>query len=157
MPIKQSDSYDIFDIPLTNMSFTPDVAASALSPTEYSSGLNVEVGVRGIKKVNGEQDILGAFTDPLIYVDAGFRAEGQFVYIVATLNASNQAKWFLMDMAGNISNITPGVGGNPNVFLTGYTTDTPITGSWIGNAFVVNDTIRAPMYLKSTATGTLSL
>ena len=43
--------YTRFRSPLANMSFTPDVPPSALGPTEYNSGLNVETDVRGGKKV----------------------------------------------------------------------------------------------------------
>ena len=147
MAIKSNqDAYDFAPVPLTNMSFTPDVAPSALGPSEYNAGLNVETDVRGIKKVNGEVDLLNSFSDPMIYVDGGFRTEGNFWYIVATLGDSG-AKWFAMNTSGGITDITPGGG-----YLSGYTTDTPITGSWIGNTFIVNDTLRAPMYLKSTNT-----
>jgi len=58
--------------PFVNMSFTPDVPSNALGPNEYSSGLNVEADVRGIKKVAGEQNILASVPGHIIFVEAGY-------------------------------------------------------------------------------------
>jgi len=133
------------------MSFTPDVPSNALGPNEYNSGRNVEADVRGIKKIYGEQEILSAIPNLPIFMDGGFRSETQWVYIVATRDSSNQGRWYLITSAG-ISNITPGVGANPSVFLTGYTADINITTSWVGSVFFINDGLSAPMYLLPTAT-----
>lgn len=133
------------------MSYTPDVPSNALSPNEYNSGKNVEADVRGIKKVLGEQEILSVIPNQVIYVDSGFRSETQWVYIVATRNTSSQGFWYMLTATG-ISNITPGVGANPSVYLTGYTEDLNITTAWVGNVFFINDTLGAPMYFLPTST-----
>ena len=136
--------------PFTNMSFTPDVPSNALGPLEYNSGKNIEADVRGIKKVFGEQEILSTITDKIIFVDGGFRSETTWVYIVATRNSSNQGKWWMITSYG-ISNITPGVGSNPSVYLSGYTDDLNITTSWVGSVFFINDTLNNPMYFLPTS------
>ena len=135
--------------PFTNMSFTPDVPSNALGPNEYNSGRNVEADVRGIKKIFGEEEILTAIPADPIFMEGGDRTETQWVYIIATRNASNEGKWYMLTSAG-ISNITPGVGANPAVFLTGYTADLNITTSWVGGVFFANDTLRNPMYFLPT-------
>ena len=142
--------YQRYKTPLANMSFTPDVPSSALQPNEYSDGLNVETDVRGIKKIYGEAEILSTISDQVIYMEGGFRTETNWVYIVATRNSSSQGKWFMITSSG-ISNITPGYGSNPSVFLSGYTADLNITTSWVGGVFYVNDTLNNPIYLLQTA------
>ena len=137
--------------PFANMSFTPDVPSNALGPNEYSSGLNVEADVRGIKKVFGEIDIATAIPNLPIYMDGGFRSETSWVYIIATRDSSNHGRWYMVTATG-ISNITPGVGANPSVYLTGYTENLNFTTSWVGNVFFINDGISAPMYFLPTAT-----
>ena len=132
--------------PFTQMSFTPDVPSNALFANEYNSGLNVECDVRGIRKVAGEQEILGAITGNVIFLDGGFRGT-DWTYIAAT----REGKWYKITSAG-VSNITPGVGANPSVALSGYTDDTNITTSWVGSVFFINDSLRPPMYFLSTAT-----
>ena len=143
--------YQRLRTPFPQMSFTPDVPSNALGPNEYNSGRNVEADVRGIKKIYGEQEILSTIPNLPIFMDGGFRSETQWVYIVATRDSSNQGRWYLITSAG-ISNITPGVGANPSVFLTGYTADINITTSWVGSVFFINDGLSAPMYLLPTAT-----
>jgi hypothetical protein len=133
------------------MSFTPDVPSNALGPNEYNNGLNVEADVRGIKKIGGEEEILSTISDMPIFMEGGFRSENQWCYIVATRNSSSQGKWFLINSAG-ISNITPGVGGNPSVYLPNYTENINITTSFVGNVFFINDGISNPMYLLPTNT-----
>jgi hypothetical protein len=142
-----ADDYTRLRTPFTNMSFTPDVPSNALGTNEYNQGLNVETDVRGVKKVAGEEAILSAIPGNPIFIDGGFRSEASWVYIVATL----EGKWYMITSSG-ITNITPGVGANPNVALSGYTNDTNITTSWVGNVFFINDTLRAPMYFLPTAT-----
>jgi hypothetical protein len=143
--------YQRLRTPLTNMSFTPDVPSNALGPNEYNSGLNVETDVRGIKKIFGEQEILTAIPAGPIFMEGGFRSESSFVYIVATRDSSSHGKWYMVTTAG-VTNITPGVGSNPNVYLTGYIADLNITTSWVGNVFFINDTLNNPMYFLPTAT-----
>lgn len=136
--------------PFLGMSFTPDVPSNALGPNEYNSGLNVETDVRGIKKIYGEEQILSTIPNEIIFMEGGYRSESQWVYLVATRNSSSEGKWYMLT-SGGITNITPGVGANPSVFLTGYTADLNITLSIVGNVFFINDTINNPMYFLPTA------
>jgi hypothetical protein len=139
-------SYTPIRTPFVNMSFTPDVPSNALGPNEYNSGRNVEADVRGIKKIGGEEEILSAIPGNPIFVEGEFRGS-EWTYIVAT----REGKWYKITSSG-ISNITPGVGANPNVALSGYSDDTNITTSCVGNVFFINDGLRPPMYLLATAT-----
>lgn len=139
-------SYTPLRTPFLNMSFTPDVPSNALGPNEYNSGLNVEADVRGIKKISGEEEILSAIPGHPIFLEGGFRGT-EWTYIVAT----REGKWYKLT-SGGIANITPGVGANPNAALSGYSDDTNITSSWVGNVFFINDTLRPPMYFLATAT-----
>jgi hypothetical protein len=132
--------------PFLNMSFTPDVPSNALGANEYNNGLNVEADVRGIKKISGEEAILSQVPGSPVFVDGGFRGT-IWTYIVAT----NAGKWYAVTASG-ITNITPGVGANPNAALSGYTDDVNITTSWVGNVFFINDALRPPMYFLPTAT-----
>jgi len=136
--------------PFTNMSFTPDVPSNALGPNEYNSGRNVEADVRGVKKIFGEEEILTAIPADPIFMEGGYRSETQWVYIVATRNSSSHGKWYMLTSAG-ITNITPGVGANPAVYLPGYTADLNITSAWVGGVFFANDTLNNPMALLATA------
>lgn len=136
--------------PFTSMSFTPDIPSNALGPNEYNSGKNIEADVRSIKKIFGEAQIASTITDMPIFMEGGFRSETSWVYIVATRNSSSQGKWWMITATG-ISNITPGVGANPSVYLPGYTEDINITFSWVGNVFFINDAISNPMYFLPTS------
>lgn len=142
--------YQRLRTPFLNMSFTPDVPSNALGPNEYNSGLNVETDVRGVKKIFGEQEILSAIPYTPIFMDGGFRSESSFVYIVCTIDV-NKGYWYMITQSG-ITNITPGVGGDPNAYLADYSEDVNITCSWVGNVFFINDTLRPPMYFLPTAT-----
>ena len=133
--------------PFLNLSFTPDVPSNALGPNEYNSGLNIEADVRGIKKVSGEQTVLSAVPGHTIFMDGNYRTDGVWVYIAAT----REGKWYQIT-ASSITNITPGFGANPAVFLSGYNDDLNITTSWVGGVFFINDTLRAPMYYRPTDT-----
>jgi hypothetical protein len=142
--------YQRIKTPFVNMSFTPDVPSNALSPSEYNSGYNVETDVRGIKKIFGEEEILTAVPNYAIFMEGGFRSETNWVYIVATRDSSSHGRWYMVTTSG-VSNITPGVGANPSVYLTGYTADLNITTSWVGNVFFINDTLSNPMYFLPTS------
>ena len=144
-----SDQYTPARTPFLNLSFTPDVPSNALGPNEYNSGLNVEADVRGIKKIGGEEEILSTITDMPIFIDGGFRSEVSWVFIVATRDSSSHGKWWMITSSG-ITNITPGVGANPSVYLPGYTEDINITTSWVGSVFFINDGISNPMYFLPT-------
>lgn len=133
--------------PFLNMSFTPDVPSNALGPNEYNSGKNIEADVRGIKKIGGEQLILSTIPGNVVFVDGGFRDASNWVFIAAT----REGKWYMLTASG-ISNITPGVGANPNVALSGYSDNVNITTSWVGSVFFINDGLRSPMYFLPTAT-----
>lgn len=139
--------YQRLRTPLTNMSFTPDVPSNALGPNEYNVGRNIETDVRGIKKIDGEVAVLSAIPGNPIYIEGGYRSETNFVYIVAT----SQGKWYMVT-SSSVSNITPGVGANPNVSLSGYSSDTEITSSVVGGVFFFNDGLRPPMYFIPGAT-----
>lgn len=141
--------YSRLRTPFTSMSFTPDVPSNALGPNEYNIGKNIEADVRTIKKIFGEVQIASTITDMPIFMEGGFRSETNWVYIVATRNSSSQGKWWLITATG-ISNITPGVGGNPSAYIAGYTEDINITSSWVGNVFFINDTLQNPMYFLPT-------
>jgi len=136
--------------PFVNMSFTPDVPSNALAPNEYNSGYNVETDVRGIQKIFGEEEILTAVPNQAIFMEGGFRNETTWVYIVATRDSSDHGRWYMVTTAG-VTNITPGYGANPSVYLTGYNNDINITTSWVGNVFFINDTLSNPMYFLPTA------
>lgn len=139
-------SYTPLRTPFLNMSFTPDVPSNALGPSEYNIGLNVEADVRGIKKISGEEEFLADIPGHPVYWEGGFRSN-VWTYIVAT----REGKWYALTEFG-ITNITPGVGANPSVALSGYSDDVDITSSWVGNVFFINDGLRNPMYWLADAT-----
>jgi len=139
--------------PFTNMSWTPDVPASALQPTEYNDGLNIETDVRSVKTVAGEEYILSAVPagERPIFVTGGFRNNNVWWYIVATLDANDDGRWYAIN-AGGITNVTPGVGSNPSASIAGYSDIVPITASWNGTILFINDSVQAPMYLLPSGT-----
>ena len=108
-------------IPFTNMSFTPDVPASALGANEYNSGYNIETDTRGIRAVFGDEYILqqlssanGVVGTP-IFLTSGYRGVSNQIYwlVFATVDDSGAGRWYMQDSAG-ITEITPSGG------LTGY-------------------------------------
>ena len=142
--------YEETRIVLSNMSFTPDVPSAALSPNEYNSGQNVETDTRGIRSVFGDETILTDLFGQAIFVTGGYRDNNEWWYIVCTLvenGGTIEARWFGINDQGNQVNLTPGVGGDPNAFLSGYTETTSITDTWNGTTVLINDSINAPMYL----------
>jgi hypothetical protein len=141
-------TYKEFKVPLSNMSFTPDVPSQALAPLEYNSGRNVETNVRGIQTVLGDELILSSVPagEQPIFVTAGYRSNQVYWYIVATRNSSNHGRWYGITESG-ITNITPGVGGNPSAYIAGYVENISITDSWNGTYLFINDSVQAPMYL----------
>ena len=124
-------------IPLSKMSFTPDVPAAALGPNEYNSGRNVESDVRGIRSVAGDEEILSYVPGTPTYVTGGYRLGGEWWFVVATTQgkywASNGGAW---------QDITPNVGD-----FTGYNQATNITESWSGTVLFLNDEHNPPMFL----------
>ena len=144
-------------IPFTNMSFTPDVPASALGANEYNSGYNIETDTRGIRAVFGDEYILqqlssanGVVGTP-IFLTSGYRGVSNQVYwlVFATVDDSGAGRWYMQDSAG-ITEITPSGG------LTGYYAGMPITDCWNGTVLFLNDSLYPPMYLLSTD-GTLRM
>jgi len=142
--------YSRLRTPFGQMSFTPDVPSNALGPNEYNSGKNIEADVRTIKKIFGEKEICSTIPDMPIFMEGGFRSETSWVYVVATRNASNHGKWWLITSTG-ITNITPGVGANPAIYIPNYTDDINITTAWVGSVFFFNDGMNNPAYLLQTA------
>ena len=86
----------------TNMSFTPDVPSSSLSPTEYNAGLNVETNVRGVNSVAGDEYILSTIPGHIIYVSGGFRSGLTWWYVVATV----EGYWYGINDAGQWQTFT---------------------------------------------------
>lgn len=139
-----------FKTALGNMSWTPDVPSSALQPTEYNSGLNVETNTRGVRSVFGDEQILSAIPGKPIFVSSGYRAGDNFWFIVAAISNVSEGRWYAIDKDG-YTNITPGFGADPNAFIPGYRDDLPITDSWNGTVLFLNDSVTAPMYLLPDA------
>ena len=130
------ENLNIIKTSLGNISFTPDIPSSALSPTEYNSGYNIESDTRGIRSCMGDEYILSAIPGNVIYSTGGFLSSEVFSFICAT----SQGQWYHMTDAG-ISNITPSFGS----FGT-YDNSTVITATWNGNIVFFNDMINPPMY-----------
>jgi hypothetical protein len=127
--------------PFQKMSFTPDIPSGSLGPNEYNIGLNVETDTRGIKKINGEEDILDIIPGDPIFVTSGFRVAQNFWFIVA----NTAGEWYGITEAGIIE-LTPLAA---SYISDEYTHTTPITASWNGNVLFINDSINPPMYLLS--------
>jgi len=134
--------------PFTNMSFTPDVPSSALGANEYNAGQNIETNTRGVNSVAGDQYILPAITGNQIFITSGFGSDGIYYFIVATA----QGKWWQINEAGGITDITPSVG-----TFTGYSTNTVITDSWNGTVVFLNDQVNPPMYFEPGTYGQIRL
>jgi len=141
--------YTPLRVPFANFSFTPDVPSNALAPNEYNAGYNVEADVRGLKKVDGETSILSSIPGNVIFIEGGFRGGNLWSYIAAT----SAGVWYLINQSG-ISVITPSSPYATSSSTTGYSYagTVPITGSWIGQVFFINDDINPPMYFYPTAT-----
>jgi|DEB19_MinimDraft_3_1074340.scaffolds.fasta_scaffold13059_2 hypothetical protein len=137
-------SYTEITIPLTKMSYTPDVPSSALGPNEYNEGENVETDVRGIRSSNGDELILPPVTGTPFYITGGFRqnqaspGDNRFWFIIATV----EGKWW-MSNGPTWTDITP-----PSPFDgSDYAPQTNITESWNGTVPIFNDGLNAPFFL----------
>lgn len=133
-------------VPFQKMTFSPDVPSTALGPNEYNSGINVETDVRGIRSVAGDEAILDTVPGTPTFVTGGFRADGDFWFIVATTEgywwASNGGAW---------QDITA-----PGGDYTGYAQNTNITEAWNGTIPFFNDTFNPPfVWLDGEATMTM--
>jgi hypothetical protein len=134
-------------IPFSKMSYTPDVPSTALGPNEYSSGLNVETDVRGIRSVAGDREFFAALSGTPVYISSGFRADGEFYFIVAT----EEGNWYASSTPGSTwTDITPAG------LTSTYQQNTNITEAWNGTVPFFNDTLNPPMvWLEGDATMTL--
>jgi hypothetical protein len=135
-------SYSETVVPLTKMSFTPDVPSSALGPNEYNVGENIETDVRGIRSVSGEIEILQTVPGIPTYISGGFRGNGKFWFIVAT----ETGYWYMNDGTG-WQDITPAP--STGFTHTGYDQAVNITESWNGTVVIFNDTINPPFFLPA--------
>ena len=131
-------SYQEETIPLAKMSYTPDVPSAALGPNEYNQGENVETDVRGIRSVAGEEQIFASVPGTPIYVTGGFRQQGEFYFVVATV----EGDWWASNGTGGWTDITP-----PSPYDgSQYTAATDITEAWNGTVVVFNDGINPPFF-----------
>ena len=143
---QQRNPLDEVRIPFAKMSYTPDVPSTALGPNEYNDGLNVETDVRGIRSVAGDQEFFSTLTGTPTFITSGFRADGNYWFIVAT----TQGRWWAT-YNGTWQDITPG-GGN----FSQYAQNTNITEAWNGTVVFFNDTWNPPMvWLDGAATLTI--
>ena len=133
-------------IPFAKMTFSPDVPSTALGPNEYNAGLNVETDVRGIRSVAGDQEFFDTLTGTPTYITSGFRADGNFWFIVAT----TEGKWWAT-YDGTWQDITPAAGD-----FSQYAQNTNIVEAWNGTVVFFNDTFNPPMvWLDGAATLTV--
>lgn len=135
-------------IPFAKMTFTPDVPSTALGPNEYNEGANVETDVRGLKSVFGDREILGSVPGTPIYVTGSYRQDGNFWFVVATL----EGNWYAT-CTTVWTKINPNVGATIQPAITGYQLSTNITESWNGTVPVFNDTVGNPMFWPDTGSG----
>lgn len=143
-------AFDEARIPLQNMSFTPDVPSTALAPTEFNSGFNIETDVRGIRSVAGEQEILKDAPGTPTFITGGYRGDGYFWFVIAT----EEGDWWA-NRGDNRAAPAGGNGGNwININPVGlnetYTQAQNITGDWNGNVPFFNDAQTPPMFWPDT-------
>ena len=130
-------------IPFANMTFAPDVPSAALGATEYNYGSNVEADVRGIRSMAGDQEILDTVPGTPTFITGGFRRNGQWWFLVATVeghwwasngpSAQGGTTWY---------DITPqGIGNFSN-----YNQATNIMATWNGTVVFINDDNNPPMF-----------
>jgi hypothetical protein len=143
-------TYSEVRIPLVNMSFTPDIPPTSLQPNQYNSGQNVETDTAGLRSVFGDESILSQMSGTPVYVTGGYRQDGDWYYIVAT-TSNTEGRWYEISDS-SITNVTPGVGGNANIFLSGYSANINITEAWNGTSLIINDNVHQPMFLQGDAT-----
>ena len=145
--------YSEVRVPLSNLSYTPDIPSAALQPGEYNIGRNVETDTRGIRAVFGDVEILSTIPGTCTFVSAGYRFNNVWWFVVASVSNGTEGRWYMFNTASTSPiNITPGVGANPSAFIAGYTFNLPITDTWNGTTLFLNDSVGAPMYLIGGAT-----
>lgn len=139
-------SYEQIGVPLSKMTFSPDVPSSALGANEYNAGENVETDIRGVRSVAGDEEILGTVPGTATYISGGFRRGGEFWFIVAT----TEGKWWASNGVTDWYDITPN-----GATFSGYTQDTNITEAWNGKVPIFNDGIHPPFFLPDEAGATM--
>lgn len=139
-------AFDEVRIPLTNMTFSPDIPSTALGPNEYNAGENIETDVRGIRSVSGEAAILpdGVPGTPT-FISSGFRqpqagVTNNFYFIIATVEGYWWASNGEASLTGCWIDITPP--GGPFV----YDQAQNITEAWSGTVPIFNDAENPPMF-----------
>jgi len=135
-------AFDEVRIPLTKMTFSPDVPSTALGPNEYNDGLNVETDVRGIRSVSGDEVILPSIPGTPTFISSGYRTpqggvNNDFYFIAAT----SEGYWWANNGEGEWQDITPGAGP-----FTTYNQATNITEAWNGTVPFFNDEANPPMF-----------
>ena len=141
--------------PFTKMTFTPDIPVGSLSPNEYNLGENIATDLRGIHSVLGDEEIAQALAGTPVYVTGGYRQDGYFYYIVATVTVVDEGRWYQIYYDGSAwqeENITPGYGVDVTSYLPGYSTSINITEAWNGTSLIINDGVNPPMFLQAAAT-----
>jgi hypothetical protein len=148
MAIKKS--YTELTVPLSKMSFTPDVPSAALGANEYNIGENVETDVRGIRSALGELEILSTVPGIPTYVTGGYR---QSDYIPGTVDddhrfwfivANDTGNWYANNGVSGWLDITPVTA--TGFTKVGYSQAINITDSWNGTVPIFNDTVNAPFF-----------
>ena len=141
--------------PFTKMTFTPDIPVGSLSPNEYNLGENIATDLRGVHSVLGDEEIAQALAGTPVYVTGGYRQDGYFYYIVATVSVVDEGRWYQIWYDGSSwqeENITPGYGVDVTSYLPGYSTNVNITEAWNGTSLIINDGVNPPMFLQGSAT-----
>jgi hypothetical protein len=133
-------SYSELTVPLTKMSFTPDVPSAALTSNEYNIGINVETDVRGIRSVSGDAEILSNAPGIPTFITGGFRNAGEFWFIMA----NQEGEWWASNGAGGWTNITPPAPYDGSV----YSQNTNISEAWNGTVVIFNDGTNPPFFLQ---------
>jgi hypothetical protein len=134
-------SYEVLNVPLSKMTFSPDIPSGSLGANEYNAGENIEADIRGVRSTAGDEELLALIPGTPTFVSSGFRQGGEYWFIVATV----EGKWWASNGITDWYDITP----HGETFM-GYTQNTNITEAWNGTVPVFNDTLRAPFFLPDT-------
>jgi hypothetical protein len=150
---------DEIRLPFAKMTFSPDVPSTALGPNEYNDGQNVETDVRGIRSMSGDQaiiDALPAGSGAPTFVTGGFRADGNFWFVVATTAVGAQpGRYYAWDATNQTwDNITPT---DTGFDASGYAQNTNITEAWNGNVLFLNDEHNPPLVWLDTPGAILTM
>ena len=135
-------AFDEVRIPLSKMTFSPDVPSTALGPNEYNVGLNVETDVRGIRSVSGDEIALPTIPGTPTFITGGFRTpQGGVRNDIDFIAATTEGYWYANTGEGAWQDITPGAGP-----FTTYNQATNITEAWNGTVPFFNDEANPPMF-----------